>query len=320
MTHCRSTTTTSAVLALTLIAGLTGIASAQPVTLRYKWTKGEEVKYRVTQQTTATVSGLPDGMGNMNVETTMAQVIRSVVKDVAADGVVTVEQVYESIRTDINSPMARVTFDSANRDAAADVNPMNATFRAMVGESFVIVVSPTGVVLKVEGVDRLMEKVFKTIPQSPAFTAAMQGMRNALSDESMKQMLSQGFARFPDRAVKVGESWSGESTMINPFLGKATTTTTSTLTGVEGQVATIATKLNLKYDPADAAANPMGMAIKVGESSGEGELLFDMGKGQHQRSTTRMTMSFSMSTRGPDGAAMTMETVSRSLITVEIVP
>ena len=132
MTHCRSTTTTSAVLAVTLIAGLTGIASAQPVTLRYKWTKGEEVKYRVTQQTTATVSGLPDGMGNMNVETTMAQVIRSVVKDVAADGVVTVEQVYESIRTDINSPMARVTFDSANSDAAADVNPMNATLGAPV--------------------------------------------------------------------------------------------------------------------------------------------------------------------------------------------
>jgi len=320
MTHCRSTTTTSAVLALTLIAGLTGIASAQPVMLRYKWTKGEEVKYRVTQQTTATVSGLPNGMGNMNIETTMAQVIRSVVKDVAADGAVTVEQVYESIRMDINSPMARVTFDSANSDAAADVNPMNATFRAIVGESFVIVVSPTGVVLKVEGVDRLMEKVFKTVPQGPAFTAAMQGMRNALSDESMKQTLSQGFARFPDRGVTVGESWSGESTMINPFLGKATTTTTSTLAGVEGQVATIATKLNLKYDSADAAANPMGMAIKVGESSGEGELLFDMAKGQHQRSTTRMTMSFSMSTPGPDGAAMTMETVSKSLITVEIVP
>ena len=319
MTHCRSTTTTSTVLALTLIAGLTGIASAQPVTLRYKWTAGEEVKYRVTQQTTATVSGLPDGMGNMNVETTMAQVIRSVVKDVAADGAVTVEQIYESIRADINSPMARVTFDSANRDAA-DVNPMNATLGAMVGESFVIVVSPTGVVLKVDGVDRLMEKVFKTIPQSPAFTAAMQGMRNALSDESMKQMLSQGFARFPDRAVKVGESWSGESTMINPFLGKTTTTTTSTLAGVEGQVATIATKLNLKYDPADAAANPMGMTIKVGESSGEGELFFDIAKGQHRRSTTRMTMSFSMSTSGPDGAAMTMETVSKSLITVEIVP
>ena len=320
MTRCRSTITTSAVLALTLIAGLTGIASAQPVRLRYKWTKGEELRYRVTQQTTATVSGLPNGMGNLNLETTMVQVIRSLVKDVAADGSVTVEQVYESIRMDFSSPTAKMTFDSANKDATADPNPMIAPLGAMVGESFVIVISPTGVVLKVEGVDRLMEKVFKSSPQSPTLTAAMQGMRNAFSDESMKQMLSQGFARFPDRAVTVGESWRGESTMNAPLLGKATTTTTSTLTGVDGQVAKIATKLNLKFDQADAAANPMGMAIRVGESSGEGELLFDIGRGQHQRSITGMTMSFSMSAPGPDGAAMTMETVSKSLMTIEIVP
>ena len=54
----RNSTTTTAVVTVALIAGLTGIASAQSVTLRYKWTKGEEVKYRVTQQTTATVSGV----------------------------------------------------------------------------------------------------------------------------------------------------------------------------------------------------------------------------------------------------------------------
>jgi Family of unknown function (DUF6263) len=190
----------------------------------------------------------------------------------------------------------------------------------MIGESFVVVVSPTGVVQKVEGLGQLMEKAFRTIPQNPASAAAMQSMRNSFSDESMKQMLSQGFARFPDRAVKVGEQWNEESTMANPLLGKATTITTSTLTGVEGQVAKIAIKLNMKFDLAQAAANPMGMAMKVGETSGEGELLFDVVKGQHQRSTTRMTMSFSMSAPGPGGATTTMETVSKSVITFEIVP
>jgi len=162
----RNSATITAVVTAALIAGLTGIASAQSVTLRYKWTKGEEVRYRVTQQTTATVSGLPSGLGNMNVDTTMAQVVRSVVKDVAADGTATMEQVYESVRMDLNSPLARISVDSANKDAAADANPMNAALGAMLGESFVIVVSPTGVVQKVEGLDWLMESVFKTIPQT----------------------------------------------------------------------------------------------------------------------------------------------------------
>src|SRR6185503_10534986 len=106
----------------------------QTVTLRYKWNKGEEVRYRVTQQSTATVAGLPSGMGPMNIDTTMTQVVRSVVKDVAADGSATIEHVYESIKMDIDSPMAKMAFDSANKDAAADSNQMNKTLGAMVGE------------------------------------------------------------------------------------------------------------------------------------------------------------------------------------------
>src|SRR5262245_5505176 len=112
-----SSTITTAVGTLALITGLTGVAFAQSVTLRYKWTKGEEVTYSGTKQKTETVSGLPNGMGNMNIDTTMTQVVRSVVKDVAADGTVTMEQVYESIRMAIDSPMARMAFDSTNKDA-----------------------------------------------------------------------------------------------------------------------------------------------------------------------------------------------------------
>jgi hypothetical protein len=146
MTSRRTTTTT--VVTVALIAELTGIASAQPVALRYKWTTGDEARYRVTQQPTGTVSGPPNGLAGSNIEMTIVQVARSAVKDVSTDGTATMEQIYESIRFDINSPVA-TAFDSANR--AADANPMDAALAAMVGESFVIVVSPTGVVQKVEG-------------------------------------------------------------------------------------------------------------------------------------------------------------------------
>jgi hypothetical protein len=254
----------------------------------------------------------------MDLDTTIVYVVRSVVQDVAADGTATMEQVFESIRMDMKSPSFRTTYDSANKDAAAGASPMN-MIGAMIGEAFVIVVSPTGVVQRVEGVDRLMEKLFKASSQNPAAAAAMQAMRSGFSDESMKQMLSQGFPRFPDRAVKVGESWSGESTADYPLLGKMTTITTLTLTGVRGQIANIATKLNQKVDPAQPAANPFGMTMKVGQSSGEGELLFDIAKGLQQRSTTRVTMSFSMSVPGAGGAAMNTENVSKSVISVEIV-
>jgi Family of unknown function (DUF6263) len=317
--HSRMTST--AVLAVGLVIGLAEIASAQPVTLRYKWTKGEDVRYRVIQQSTGTVSGLPGGMGNMNIESTMTQVFRSLVQDVAADGTATIKQVIESVRMEANTPMAKMVFDSANKDAAAtpDANPMNSAFAAMVGEYFIIVVGPTGLVQKVEGMDRLMEKVFKTIPQNFASAAAVNAMKNSLTDESMKQTFSQSYVRFPDRPLQVGETWKNENTFSNPMFGQQTTSTASTLTAVEGQIAKVAIQLNVKFDPSASAANPMMMKMTPGESSGEGELLFDVAKGQYQRSTTRMTMAFSMSGSGPDGAALSMQTVSKSVVTVEIV-
>jgi hypothetical protein len=237
------------VLTVGLVVGLVGVASAQPVTLRYKWTKGDDIRYRVTQQTTATVSGLPGGMGSMNVETTITQIIRGIVEDVAADGTATIKQVYESFKMEMNSPMANMAIDSANKDAAGPGgNPMNNMLSAIVGESFVTVIGPTGVVQKVEGIDRLMEKMLKNIPQTPASAAALNSMKSGFSDEAMKQMFGQGFSQFPDRPLKVGDTWSRDSTLANPMLGQQTTSTTATLTGVDGQLAKIALKLNVKFD------------------------------------------------------------------------
>src|SRR4030095_3960364 len=71
--------------------GLVGAATtsfAQDVTLRYHWTKGAQTRTRVTQQASTTLSGaaIPGGPGNGSVESSMSQVFRTIVEDVAADG------------------------------------------------------------------------------------------------------------------------------------------------------------------------------------------------------------------------------------------
>ena len=55
----------SRVAGLVIIASLFGasIAAVQPdIAIRYHWIKGETLRYRMTQQTTTTMSGLPGGM------------------------------------------------------------------------------------------------------------------------------------------------------------------------------------------------------------------------------------------------------------------
>jgi len=76
--------------------GLVGAATssfAQEVTLRYRWTKGEETRTRMTQQVSTTIStAIPGGPGNGSVESSMSQVFHTIVEDVAAEGTATLRR------------------------------------------------------------------------------------------------------------------------------------------------------------------------------------------------------------------------------------
>jgi len=59
-------------------------AAGQGTTLRYKWTAGQDDSYRLTQKTTATMSGVPGGgPESVVVEQTITQVMRFRVADIA---------------------------------------------------------------------------------------------------------------------------------------------------------------------------------------------------------------------------------------------
>ncbi len=295
------------------------------VTLRYRWTKGETLRYRMTQQSSSAVSGLPGGIGDMTVDQTMTQVFRVVVEDVAADGTTTVQHTLESIGMEMNTPMGKTTYDSASADTAE--NPSTASFRrifsAFIGEPFTLVLSPTGSIQKLEGFSRIAEKMFSTMPQDAAGVAVASALKATFNDDSMRQMVGQWFWQLSNRTVKVGDTWNTQGTSGIPMFGSFTTSMAATLKAIEGtgaeQVARIATQVTFKLDPAESAKNPMGLSMQIGDNTGEGEILFDIAKGRLLRSTTRTTMPMTLSGPGPDGTPMTMKLNVKSTMTVELI-
>lgn len=314
---------------LTTIAILVGSivsVGAQQATLQYRWTKGEDVAYRFAQESTASISGLPGGLGDIDVQTRMSQRLRARVEDVAADGAATINYLYESARWEVISPMGTMRYDTAASDnppADAMSAPIREMLTALVGESFVVVMSRQGEIQKVEGMDRLMEKVFKGLPSNPELQAALQGLRSSFSDAGMRAAFAQAYSLFPDRAVKPGDTWERQMTMPVPMVGQMTARTAFTLKALEGsgaeQVAKITMNLTMTSDPGSAPVAPMGMKLELGESSGEGELTFAVAEGRLLLSSMRFTMPVSMSGTGPDGAAMKMKTVVDSTMVVELV-
>jgi hypothetical protein len=312
-----------AICALTLTASLTAFQDGK---IRYRWTKGDTARYQIVQQNNSTISGLPGGMGDIAIEQTSAQVMRSVVEDVAADGTATLRETLESMRMEMNSAMFSMKYDSANPAAATD--PMSSMVKDMIapiiGAQFTVVRAPSGDVTKFEGMSALADKMFKANPPDPSTAGLIDGLKASLSDEGMRSLFGQIFAQFPNRALKVGDTWDVKVTTPNPMLGGIITTVSSTLKAIESeggaQIARVATTVTVDQDMSKPAApNPMGFSVKMTKGNGEGEQVFDMTSGKLRRSILRTTSPMSMAGAGPDGSAMALSMTNKSTVTVELV-
>ena len=312
------------VLILAVLCG-SSVAARQDVTLRYRWTKGETLRYRVAQQTTTTITGIP-GMDNLMVEQSIEQVLKTTAEDVAADGTATLKQSVESYKINTTSPMFSASYDSAKPDTATD--PLSVMLKKSLSQAidqpYTIVLGPTGEVQRVEGLSKLAEKMFSGVSADPAAAGLLDGLKASVSDDSMRSLLSQSFAQSPNRPLKIGESWTTEILQSNPMLGGTITSVKLTLKAVGGEdpkrLATIVTDSSIKQDPAKPGSpNPMGMTLQLSTGTGDGEQIFDLSAGRLVRSTVRMNLPMSMSGTGPDGSAMNLSTVVKGTTTTELI-
>jgi hypothetical protein len=309
----------SAVLAFVVACATPLIA--QDVALKYLWKKGETLRYRLTQESNVNMSGVP-GMGEMTVTTLIGQVLKMTTEDVAADGTATVKTTFEAVKVSMGTPMGNFAYDSASPAAPSDpmIGEIAKAMGALVGESVIIVTTPNGGVTKVSGMTQIGEKITKAMPQAGA--AGMGGLDSLMSDEAMTSQFKQGFSILPSGPVKTGTSWKSEITIANP-LAPMTAATSYTLKAVEtaagAQVARIAVATVLKPAGPPKPNPALPMNVQVGDGSGEGEMLFDVRLGRLQKSVLRSSQPMTMSMQGPDGSAMSMQMLTKSTVTMELI-
>ena len=121
------------ILLLALLA-CTAPAYAQGVTLRYRWTKGDTLTYRLEMHTNSLITGLR-GMNDMKIDQGLSQVMKMTALDVAADGTATLRETFESVKLDMDGPGGRVSYDTAAPGRAANpmIQALRQTLDAIVG-------------------------------------------------------------------------------------------------------------------------------------------------------------------------------------------
>jgi len=192
---------------------------------------------------------------------------------------------------------------------------------ALTAESVILHASPNGEVRKVEGMARIFEKMAASLPQNAAATAAMDALKGSMSDEAMGSQLSQSFAQLPDQPVKRGDTWTRQIDLSNPIIGKGTTAMTFTLDAVESSSASTIARVSVKTATRQSAAQTsaaLPVTIRLDDSSGEGEQLFDATRGRLLRSTLRVTTPMTMETSVPNGGKLSLRTISNATVTTEL--
>ena len=315
----RSSTVLAAVLLLTL--GVASPRAQQPVTLRYAWTQGETLTYRMVVRTTSNITGGPQGNGT--IDQTMSQTLKISVSAVAPDGTQILRQSIEAVAVEINGPMGKMAYDSA-KPPPADADPrmqaMAKTFGALVGEALSVTVASNGAIRRIDGTQRIIDKIVKDLPRDPMAGGMAQNIKQMFTEEALRTSLEQSFSRLPDGPVKPGDTWTSQQALGADAIGKITGTSTFTLKAIEGSgdaaVARIGVTLALKQE---VPPGPSSMSMKLGNAKGEGELLFNIAKGRVERNTMRSEMPSTITMRGPDGGTITMQNDTKTTMTMELV-
>ena len=304
------------VTAVALIVVAPSPARAQ-VSLRYQWKQGEAVTYRTTLRTDSTVSGVA-GMGDVTLNQTMTQRIKLMPAAVAPDGTVTLQQTIEAVSIEMATPMGRIAFDSADPKSGQDdaSAALAQVFGGIVGGTISVTMAPSGAIQRIDGVQRLLDKVTQGLPQERAAMQMAQSLKSVLSEAAIRASLEQSFPRMPPQAVKPGDTWTAQVSFGSEAAGKIAGAQTMTLKNVEGGVASIDVALTLKQETAPPMG-PSGMTVKLGDSRGEGALTFDVAAGRIRAASMKTDMPSTMTATGPDGRPTTMKNTTKTSMTME---
>jgi hypothetical protein len=198
-----------------------------------------------------------------------------------------IEQKIEGVKMDIEISGNKISYDSTAPSTSTN-NPLADFFKALVGSTFKLTLSPDMKVTKIEGRDEFVNKLVKANPQMEPL------LKQILSDDALKQMADPAFAAVPPNPVKKGDTWERQSKLNMGPIGTYDTTYKYTYEGKEGKLDKIRVDTTLNYKAPEASATgQLPFKIKSANlqtKNASGTILFDNEKGRLDKSDMKLTL------------------------------
>ena len=181
------------------------------------------------------------------------------VQSVDPDGSMWVKITYDWVSYKQDSPMGKVSYDSANPPATVPEAAIG--YAALVGRGFSAKITPTGEMTDVRGADQMVAEILgaMNLPAGSARDQVEALLRTQLSDEALKDSFEKAALFYPDKPIAVGDSWSGQIALASgmPMI----LDTTWTLKARKNSVATVETRSDARPNPGAKPLELAGMSI-----------------------------------------------------------
>ncbi|MFH1226644.1 MAG: DUF6263 family protein [Planctomycetota bacterium] len=272
------------------------------VNLEWKFLKGNEYKYKMTQEMMSQTSA------PMMDEQTMAmkQVINysQKVLDVDAAGSGTLETTYDTVKLNADIPMlGKIKFDSTNAEDVAALNdsdpaPHKMFFRpffVLIGKKFTVTMDKSARVLDVKGITEFMDELLKG---NERFA---EQIRASFGDKWYYSLMTQANTRLPASGIAKGESWTNEIEIPVPMAGSIKLLIKSTYTGEElymnRMCARIDDQITLSFNLEELEQLSEKIKIEWTNNSGTRTSYFDTQAGTLVRSEANMRLTMDVAVK-----------------------
>jgi Family of unknown function (DUF6263) len=168
------------------------------------------------------------------------------------DHIKTLTNTYKSFRMNMNMMGVTIDVDTdkpapATEDAPGGIPTamMNKIFSGIVGKTFTMKVDEEGKVLEVTGFTEMLQTMSDSMGLSDEMKQKMSAsLKDQFNEQTVKDQFAQVFTIFPNKEIKVGDSWDKDFSMGGKMPAKYTTT--YTVKEIEGDHVTLKTKTKIE--------------------------------------------------------------------------
>lgn len=274
-----------------ILSALVLTAAAQQYDLKLNLKKGQRYTQSMFMDLDMTESISGQGI---NVSSKMQFDFKQEVKAINANGDIVMESEYSRIIMTVDAMGQKMSYDSQAKDTSSSADVMKTytkTFSKIMGKKFSVTMTPKGKVVAVKGLKEILEAM-KTGKED---ATAQKLLESTLDEKKISSNFESSYHIFPDNPVKVGDSWTQQSSVESMF--PMDIKTGYTLKEVNNGVAKITASGDFTMKKDDYEANGMKMKVDfTGTYAGTYDL--DVKTGISQKGIIAMPMKGTMELMG----------------------